>query len=234
MTTTEAQKMLDKIFGQIFGFQNPYSLEQFLQKHAFDVRLPLQVFDSTTGEETWAQSANPSKFVRFENTINNPNLVGNDWMLPKQSINSMEDILAIWNQINYTATERTIDSVNVHESDNIYESENVFRAQDISGSNNILFSDGVTKSEFVAASQRSSSLSYCIRTEDSKESSNSFAVSWSSRVQNSMFIHDARDLYECLFCSHLSSRKYCIANMQYEEKEYFRIKKMVIEWILIS
>ena len=40
MTSQEAKIVLDKIVGQIFGYQNPYTLEQFAEKFAFDVRLP--------------------------------------------------------------------------------------------------------------------------------------------------------------------------------------------------
>ncbi len=43
MDATKAKEIADKIVGQIFGFQNPYSLEQFINKFAFDVRLPQQV-----------------------------------------------------------------------------------------------------------------------------------------------------------------------------------------------
>ena len=28
-----------------------------------------------------------------------------------------------------------------------------------------------------------------------------------------------------MFCSHISNRRYCIANMQFKEKEYIKIKK---------
>lgn len=34
------------------------------------------------------------------------------------------------------------------------------------------------------------------------------------------------------FCSHIANKKYCIANMQFEEEEYFEIKKTIISWIL--
>ena len=48
----------------------------------------------------------------------------------------------------------------------------------------------------------------------------------------SLFIQDCFDLYECLFCAHIVHQKFCIANMQFEEAEYFAIKAQVIEWIL--
>lgn len=40
MDSKIAQATLDKIIGQIFGYQNPFTLEQFQAKYAFDVRLP--------------------------------------------------------------------------------------------------------------------------------------------------------------------------------------------------
>lgn len=42
------------------------------------------------------------------------------------------------------------------------------------------------------------------------------------------------DLYECIFCSHIANKRFCIANMQFEEEEYYEIKKAIIEWILNS
>ncbi|MEK7561875.1 MAG: hypothetical protein AAB541_03365 [Patescibacteria group bacterium] len=228
MTKAQAQETLDKIIGQIFGFKNPLSLDQFMQKYSFDVRLPNKVNDSTTGQDTWAQSINPTKFITVENAWKRE-----DWsMMPRRDIKTIEDILAAWDEINYTATERYLDSTNVSESDNVYESENIYRSQDIHGSKNILFSDGVWDSEFLVAVQRSNSSNFCARLEDSKECSNSFEVSWSSKIVNSFFIHDCSDIYESMFCSHVTSKKYCIANMQFEEEEYKKLKDIVIRWIL--
>ena len=230
MTPQVAKEILDKIMGQIFGFQNPYSLEQFMQKYAFDIRLPVQVNDSTTGEPTWAQSANPTRFI----TMNNAHTKLGDGMRPPRPLGSIQDILGAWNEINLTATERQIESLNVGESDNIYNSENVYRSQDISRCKQVLFSDGIMDCEYIASGQRSQTSSFCARLEDSKECSNSFSVSWSGKVVNSMFIHDCYDMYESLFCSHVTSKKFCVANMQYEEAEYRKIKEMVVRWILTS
>jgi len=230
MTPQVAKEILDKIMGQIFGFQNPYSLEQFMQKYAFDIRLPVQVNDSTTGEPTWAQSANPTRFI----TMNNAHTKLGDGMRPPRPLGSIQDILGAWNEINLTATERQIESLNVGESDNIYNSENVYRSQDISRCKQVLFSDGIMDCEYIASGQRSQTSSFCARLEDSKECSNSFSVSWSGKVVNSMFIHYCYDMYESLFCSHVTSKKFCVANMQYEEAEYRKIKEMVVRWILTS
>lgn len=230
MDAKAAQALLDKVIGQIFGYKNPLSLEQFQAKYAFDVRLPIQVTDSTTGQATWTQSPNPTKFITTQNAWDRQ-----DWdQRPKKELKSIQDIIAAWSEINYTATERHIDSINVAESDNIYTSENVYRSQDINSSKNILFSDGVNSSEYIVAGQRSTGLSYCARVEDSNNCSNSFSVIWSKKVVNSFFIEDCGDMYECMFCSHITNKKFCIANMQYEEAEYRALKDMVIRWILTS
>lgn len=234
MTAAQAKEVLDKIVGQVFGYKNPYTLEQFMQKYAFDVRLPSQVNDVTTGQVTWASSVNPTRFITMDNARKRAEV--DDWLVPKKPLASIQDMLAAWNEVNMTATERQIDSINFAESDMIYGSENVYRSQDIHESKNILFCDAIMGGtcEYVAASQRSHSSNFCIRLEDSKESSNSFAVSWSGKVVNSLFVHDCYDVYECMFCSHIASKQFCIANMQFEEEEYRKLKDIVIRWILTS
>ncbi len=224
-----AKSIVDKIIGQIFGYQSPLTLEQILTKFAFDVRLPQRVQDSITNKPTWASSTNPVKFVSFEHTQEMPE---GAWERPKQPINSIQDILGYWNETNHMATERYLDSLNVAESDDVRHSENVYRSQNIEGSKNIIFTDGAINSEFLAASQRSQSSNFCIRLEDSGESSNSFSVSWSTKISNSFFIQDCANMQDCMFCSHMNSKQYWIANMPFEEAEYRKIRDMVVRWIL--
>lgn len=232
MDAITAKQVLDKVIGQVFGYQNPLTLDQAMQKFAFDIRLPQQVYDSTTSEPTWAQSVNPGKFITMDNAHNRSG--EDDWLVPKRQLSSMDDILAAWSETNYMATERQLESVNIGESDNIYNSENVYRSLDINQSKNVIFCDAANSSEFVVACQRSNALSFCIRTEDSKECSNSFNVIWSAKVANSYFVQDCYDLTDCMFCSHITSKQFCIANMQYDEAEYRRLKDLVVRWILTS
>lgn len=230
MNATEAKNILDKIIGQICGYQNPLSLEQFIQKFAFDVRLPQMVYDSTDNTPTWASSTNPTRFIKMENARRNSEKT--DGVKEKQPLNSLQDLLAMWSEINLYTTEREIDSVNIAESDCIIKSENVYRSQDVRRSKNILFSDGVEDSEYVAAGQRSGANAFCIRIEDSGECSNSFGVSWSSKINNSFFIHDCYDMQDSMFCTNLRGKQYCIANMQFEKEEYEQLKQQVVQWIL--
>ncbi|MEK7447644.1 MAG: hypothetical protein AAB632_02525 [Patescibacteria group bacterium] len=228
MDAKEAKIILDKVVGQVFGYENPFTLDQFVQKYAFDIRLPQAVTDSTTGEETWTQTVNPTKFISMENAYKRE-----DWdNRPKKPINSMQDILDAWNEINYTATSKQLDSINIAQSDSVMKGENVFRSNDCGNSKNLLFCDGIYKSEFIAAGQRAITSNFCIRIEDSSEVSNSFSISWSKKIVNGLFLHNCYDMYECMFCSHIEGKKFCIANMQFEEEEYMKIKDMVIRWAL--
>ncbi|MDQ5972199.1 MAG: hypothetical protein QG553_358 [Patescibacteria group bacterium] len=237
MTKQEAQAVLDKIVAQVFGYKNPLTLEQFQEKFAFDVRLPQQVTDAIDGSVTWAQSTNPVKFVKQDNA-RGLEIAGaseeTDYLRPARPLNAIEDILAAWEEINYTTTERNTDSINVSESDVIKYSENVFRSQDINGCKNVLFSDGVHGCEFVAACQRSGDATFCIRIEDSGECTNSFGISWSGRITNCFMMHDTSDMQDSMFCTNISGKRFCIANMQYEEAEYRRIRDVVARWLLTN
>lgn len=230
MDQQQAQLILDKTIQQITGAKNPFSLEQFLQKYTYNVSLPVEVQDTTTGESTWTQSKGATKFMTLKNI--HARVAVDNWELPKRPVESIQDILQAWNEVNYITTERQIESLNVAHSDNIYFSENIFRSQDIARSKNIVFCESVISSEYVVASQRSNNSSYCARLEDSTECSGSFGVVWSKGVVNSLFIQDSSNMYECMFCSKLKDKKFCIANIQFEEAEYYRLKKMVLDWLL--
>lgn len=232
MSDERTLEIINKIFKNVFGEKCNDSLDQILEKFAFDIKLPKEVKDSVTNEITWASSVNSGKFITLENMQRKDEKDG--WMLEKREVNNLEDIVRIWNSINLTTTERVYDSENVSKSDTIYRCENIYRSSDCSDSKNLIFCDSCGSSEFLLASQRSGSSSFCIRTDDSKDCSNSYNVICSNKIMNCFFIQDCFDLYECIFCSHIASKKYCIANMQFEEEEYFLIKKTITDWILNS
>ena len=87
-------------------------------------------------------------------------------------------------------------------------------------------------SEFLLGCQRTGGSNFCIRVDDSGNCINSYNVICSAKISNSFFIQDCKNLEECMFCSHISDKKYCISNMQFEKEEYFEIKKEIIKWIL--
>lgn len=224
--------IIDKIFKTVFNKDNPFNLEEILEKFAFDILLPKQVNDSITNEITWADSINSSKFITLSNMEKKDSSTG--WMLEKREINNLQELLDIYNSINLTTTERVYDSINVSKSDTIYRCSNVYRSTDCSDSKNIIYCDSCGNCEYVLASKRTSSSDFCIRVDDSISCSNSYNIICSNKISNSFFIQDCFDLYECMFCAHISSKRYCIANMQFEEDEYYEIKRTIIEWILSS
>ncbi len=232
MDAAYAQEVLDKIIAQIFGYKNPLSLEQFTNKFAFDLNLPLQVVDSTSRKLTWTQSGNASKFKALESSYNEK--VSTDGLRPKKRLDGLQDVLRAWEEVNATLTERQFDSINVAESDNIVASENIYRSQDIVRCKNVLFSDGGIDCEYVAANQRSHASTFCIRLADSFKCADSFDVSWSESVTSSFFMQDCKDVSDSMFCTSLSGKRFCIANMQYEQEEYDKMKQEVIHWILSS
>lgn len=213
----------------VFGKVAKWSVMDIMEKFAFDIKLPVMVYDTTTGEETWAEAMNSTKFITMKNEQAREN-----WMLPKRKIETIDDIIETWRETNFITTERNFSSVDVGQSDIVYNSERVWRSANCSHCRDIAFCDGCSDSEFVLASQRSSGLTCCLRVDDSVNCSNSYNVICASKISNSFFIQDANSLHECMFCSHIANKRYCIANMQFEKEEYFEIKKAVVDWILNS
>ena len=222
--------IIHKTFLGIFSQKSPFTIQEILSKFAFDIKLPQKVLDSTTGKTTWAYSTSSHKFITQTNMEEYDRT--NGWNLKKQEVSDLNDIIRIWKKINFTTTERQYDCINVAQCDPIYRTENAFRCTNCSDCKNIVFCDGCHKSEYLIACQRSSNCTFCIRVDDSNSCSNSYNVICSSKISNSFFIQDCNSLHECMFCSHIANKRYCIANMPFEEEEYFAIKEQIIKWIL--
>lgn len=232
MNEAIAKQILDTIVGQIFGYQNPLSLDDAMRRFAFDVRLPQQVFDEESREPVWVAAMSENR-VRSMQT-NQKQYANDAGMQHYRQMTTMQDVLSAWNHVNVASGDRQIGSTNVAECDGVYHSDRVYRSVDIRKSKNILFSDGVDMCDYVVAGQTSKKSAYVIRVEDSKNVVSSFNVVWSNKVKNSMFIQDCYDVEDCLFCAHLAGKRFCIGNIQYEEAEYRRIKDMIVRWVLQS
>ena len=232
MNDKQCKNVIDEIFMEIFEQECPVSIDELLAECAFDIKLPNKVIDAVTGEETWASSINSNKYISQTNMQKYDQYKG--WMRPKKEISSLDEILKLWDKVNYTTTERIYDSINISKSDTIYNCENIYRSQDCRSCKNTIFTDGCANSEYIIACQRSSNCNYSIRVDDSNNCSNSYNVICSSKISNSFFIQDANSLHECMFCSHIANRRYCIANMQFDREEYMDIKNEVIKWIILQ
>lgn len=229
MNDDKALEIVDKIFLNVFGTNNKYSMDELLSIFAYDIDVPRRVVDVITKKETWTDFPGNNKYVNDKNMylINN-----NNWDKEKYNFSTLSEIIDTWNEINYIPTERITNSERVYKSDTIFNSRDVYNSTSSSNSNNIVYSDCCNDCEYVLASKGANGCNNCIRVYDSSYSSNSFSIIWSNKIVNSLFIQNCNNLYECMFCSHIGNKKYCICNMQFEEKEYFEYKKKIIEWIL--
>ena len=230
MTESQTLTTANKIFQAVFGRDNPYTLAELRQKFAFDITLPVAVKDTTTGEITYTAMPNAQTFMTEANTHKYDNTTG--WMRPKRPVKDLKQLLAAWSEINYTTTERVYESENVSCSDPIYNSENVYCSTNCGKCQYLIFGDGTYNSSYTIACQRSTNVNFCIRVDDSNSCTNSCNVICSGKISNSFFIQDCNALHECIFCSHLANQKFCIANMQFSEDEYFCLKQQIIDWIL--
>ena len=229
MDSQSAQKIADYIFEDVFGIKNSYSLDELKKKFAIDIPSAQKVKCSISNVDTWTVS--PNEKIATQKAIEE-RFKKDEWIVKKEDFKLIKDILRAWEKINYLTSEKYINSVDVAQSDGIYNSASVYHSVSIFDSKNIIFSYKIFDCNYMLASRDNSSSTLGIRMKENIFCSSGFEISWSNKVSKSMYVHDSYDLYECLFCSHLRSKKYCVANMQFEKSEYHRIKKMVIEWIL--
>ena len=97
-----------------------------------------------------------------------------------------------------------------------------------------IFSDNMTNCEYMVASQGVANSAFCVRVADSGEVSNSFEVSWCGKINNCLFLHDCGDMQDSMFCTNMKGGRFCVANMQFDEAEYRRLRDEVVRWILLS
>ena len=232
MSREDALVIINKIFKAVFLVENKDSLDDIYKKYAFDIKLPRKVYDSITHEETYTDFDNATKFITKDNMENLDSSKG--FMMEKRYFNSLEELINTWEGINTITTERCYNSTYVSKSDTIYDSSYVYNSTNCSNCKNIIFCDGCGRSEFLLASQRSGNCTFSIRIDDSNNCSNSYSVICSNKISNSLFIQDCFNLDECMFCSHIANKKYCICNMQYEKETYFSLKKIIVDWIVNS
>lgn len=230
MNEEQAKKIIEVVFKDIFGINNPFSLEEIREKFAFDIPLPSKKRCALSGKDTWSVLKESDKVASQESIAEQ--FKKDEWLRKKKPINTVSDVLKYWQEINYATGEKNINSKDVFASDGIYNSAFIYNSHSIFNSKNIIFCYDVINCNYTVASRNNESSTFGIRMRESINCSSGFEISWSAKVSKSMYIHDSIDLYECLFCSHIRSRRYCIANMQFEKEEYFRIKKMAVDWIL--
>ena len=230
MKSEKAIEIAKKILKQVFGRETGFSLKEIEKKFGFDIPFPSKRKCQLSGENTWIFSAEKEFKIASQQAIAE-RFKKDEWVMPRKPVKSVDDILRYWREINYLTAEKQINSKEVSFSDGVYDSFGVYKSVGVYDSKNILFCYKIVNSSFMLASRDSVGCSFGIRVSDSIYCSSCFEVSWSNKVSKSLFIHDCFDLYECMFCSHLRSKRYFIANMPFEREEYFKIKKLVLDWV---
>ena len=220
------EKTLNWILEEIFGFPLNITLEEAREKLAFDVELPQRVTDSLTKKPLWVVDQG-EKFISESSVMKR--VKKDDYLFQRQDLSGFNDVIKRWKSINALLGEKLTDSSDVLESDNIFESTAVYRSGYIFQSKYIIFSYGLEKSEYCVASKQNTATQFSIRAFSSEKCVNCFEVFYSSQVRNSLFIHNSADLSDCLFCSNLRSKRFCIANTQYEESQYKKMKAKILK-----
>ncbi|KKU17241.1 MAG: hypothetical protein UX25_C0013G0009 [Candidatus Woesebacteria bacterium GW2011_GWC2_45_9] len=230
MDPQKARQISDYIFKDVFGVESPYSLKSLNKKFAIDIPSTHKVACALSGSDTWTISSKNERVASQKAVADR--FKKDEWMKKTKPFRSIDDILAAWQDINYQVVEKYINSKETLESDGIYNSASVYRSVSIFDSKNVVFSYKLFDCNYMLASRDNSSCTLGIRMKESIFCSSGFEISWSNKVSRCMYIHDGFDLFECLFCSHIRSKKYCIANMQLDKDEYFKLKKIAVNWIL--
>lgn len=216
------------VWKEVFPGIAQMDIETFKKLYTQGMVLPEKRSCSVSGEEIYS---NPDygykKFVSDKERVKR--MEKDNFMEPKETIQSLIDVVNKTKKIAMFRGSTTINSDVVETSDNIYSSSYVYNSASIHGAQKILFSYDLAPCEYMLASRNSKNCSFGIRVVDSESVSNSFDVSNSGKCSNCYFCHNCYDLRDCMFCFHIESKRFCIANMQFEEEEYNRLKEVLLK-----
>lgn len=230
MNDEQMLQIADQISEDIFGRKLNFSSEQIEKRLTAGITLPKVLTCSRTDVPVYIYDPQPEYTVLSEEAFRDQS-AQNDWMIEKTDIKNIEDFLQAWKGAQFMDGSKSRESNDVTKSDSVASSEGIYMSSLIGNSKNILFSHNNFFSNYLLACRGNSSCNFGIRIFDSIYCSSSYEVRWSNKVTKSMFINNCLDLYECIGCFGIRSKKYCIANMQFEKEEYMKIKEMILDWI---
>ncbi len=230
MDEKRAKEIVDYTFKDIFGRVNPFTLDQIREKFAFDIPLPFKVKDTVTGKDAWIVKSIGKK-VRVWEEWGALESKG-DGMVQKEKIRDIDDLLEKFDNIFYNVADKAWEAKDYAATDNIYLANDIYYSYKVIRSQSSAFSAEILDSKYLVACYYTDSSTAAIRAMDSSFCTSSFGISWSGKISKCMYLSNCKDMYECMFCANLHSRKYCIANMQFTKEEYMPIKEMVIDWTI--
>ncbi len=230
MDESKAKGIADFVFKDVFGRENRFSLDEIRDRFAFDIELPRKVKDDMSGDPTWMSGNRAAKVMSTDIIVQQSKK--DVWMKPKKKIRTITDLFSDWDEIAYFASEKMLDSSDTAECDDIYRSTSVYHSAKIHDSQKVVFSENLRNCKLVVAGHYSDTTTSSLRFSNCEHMSASFSCVWSGHASRCMYLNNCIDMYECLFCSNLRSKKYCIANMQFTKEEYMPIKQQVINWTI--
>lgn len=227
MDAGKAKEIVDFVFKDIFSRDNPYSLEEIRKRYAFDMDIPDKVKDSVSGKDIWSIKRTGVSTMSMQSSAELRKKI--EYPKPKK-MEDLDDIFKFWKDSAYFIGDRHIDSLDIAESDSVFGSSSIYKSAKVHSCQKVVFSEDNSNCKQIVGCRFNNAATACIRVLDSAFVTSSFAVMWSKKVTKSMYVNNCYDLYECLFCSNVDTKKYCICNMQFTKEEYMPIKEMVIDW----
>ncbi len=231
MDEKTAKEIVNYAFKDIFGRDNPFSLDEIKERFAYGIELPRKVKDSMTGGDAWVVGNEDHKVI---NSTTFEELAKKDgWMKPKKEIKKLDDALKYWDDIAYFPVERLYkNATDCYGSDHVYASSQIYCSAKIEDSQKMVFCNHMINCKYQVASSYTYNSQTGLRNIDSNYSSANFAVVWCTKAAKCMYLSSCIDTYECILCANLVSKKYCIANMQFTKEEYMPIKEALIDWTI--
>lgn len=220
---------LRKTWHQVFGVESLILIDDFERRLARNLKLPGRASCDVTG----VQVSTTRPFRRLISEDARRRRAMNDgFMQEQQQIDSFDDIQRNIKAINLFAGEQVIQSELIYESSHIYSSDRIYKCSNVQSSRNSALSVYCSQVEHAFGCENLVSSKQVLCGYDSRGLNKCFQCFDCVDCSDSLFISDCSNLKDCLFCYHIDGKQFCVANMQYSENEYLRIKDLVIDHIL--
>ncbi|MBX7138851.1 MAG: hypothetical protein K1X83_12820 [Oligoflexia bacterium] len=112
-------------------------------------------------------------------------------------------------------------------SDNIFKSREVYGSRSIHDSQKVIFSANSIGLDSAAACDSSGYSQFVIRAIDSINCSRCLDIYQSGRCSGCLFVSNCYDVHDCILCTNLRSKRFCIGNMQFSEEEYRDLRPQI-------
>jgi hypothetical protein len=221
-------ELYSTIWNQVFPKHPPLEIEVVKKLFTKDLILP-ELYSTHQTKSTVYSSPEYGykKFISQEEAEKRSSI--DNFMEVSKSLSNLSEVLQHVQTIALFRASRAINSEVLEESDDIYSSSYIYNSTHIYNCQKLMFCNNNKTSEYLIASKGNADSSFGIRLVDSTSISNSFDIHWSGKCAHSYFCVDSYDLRDCMFCFHLTSKQFCIGNIQYTEAEYKKLKDTILK-----